>query len=241
MDSLEYIDSFYQGSRSTEETGIFEKNMKDDSGFAEQVAFYISARQLAKEESDEESRNRFREIYLNNKSKLTQQHKPVRKLWFYAAAAAVVAAIVFGMFRFNNNESGQALATRYLTDSLQNLGVRMSGEVNKMQATLNLYNEKKYTEALQGFEEIVNSNPADFQARIDAGLTSLQLNQYDKSIKYFSALQSDARFSNPALFYHALTLMKRNQTGDQEAARKMLEEVVDQKLEGAQIARKWLH
>ena len=238
MDSLEYIDNFYQGSRSPEEKILFEKKMNEDPGFADLVAFYVSARQLSKEESAEESRNRFREIYLNNR--LTQQDKPIRKLWYYTAAAAVIAAIVFGVFRFDNTASPQQLATRYLVDSLQTLGVRMSGEANKMQTTLNLYNEKKYTEALQGFEEIVQSNPADFDAGIDAGLAALQLQQYDKAVHYFSLWQSDTRFSNPALFYHALTLMKRNQTGDQEAAKKMLQQVVDKKLDGEHIAREWL-
>jgi len=238
MDSLEYIDNFYQGHRLPEETALFEKRMSEDSGFTEQVAFFLSARQAAKEESADESRNRFREVYL--KSKHTPQAKPIRKLWYYTAAAAVVATIVFGIFRFNNTASPQQLATRYMVDSLQNLGVKMSGEADQMQIALDNYNQKKYAEALKGFESILSSRPADFPAGIDAGLAALQLEQYDKAVHYFSLWQSDTRFSNPALFYHALTLMKRNKTGDQEAAKKMLQQVVDENLDGEHIAREWL-
>ena len=241
MESFEYIDNFYQQAPSPEEAGHFESKMHEDPEFAEQVAIYLSFHQVAKEGYAEETRNRFREIYLNNK--LTTKDGPVRKLWYYAAAAAIIASIVFGVFKYNNNspQSRQQLATLYVNEHLQTLGVKMSGETDKMQSTLNLYNQKKYAEALQGFEEILATKPNDFETGMDAGRAALQLKQYDKAIHYFSSLQSETNFSNPALFYHALTLMLRNQTGDQDAATKMLQQVVDEKLEGEDKAREWLH
>ena len=59
---------------------------------------------------------------------------------------------------------------------------------------------------------------------------------------YFKQLETHKElYSNPALFYQAVTLMERNQPGDSANAKKLLQEVVEKGLEGKEAAQTMLN
>ena len=62
MESLEYIDDYFNGKKLPEETVQFEKRIAADPAFAEAVAFYINAREAAKEQLLQDKKERFRDI-----------------------------------------------------------------------------------------------------------------------------------------------------------------------------------
>ena len=71
------------------------------------------------------------------------------------------------------------------------------------------------------------------------GIVYLRLGQYDKSLDYFQQLWSiKGLYVNPGLFYQAITLLKRNQVGDEDLAKKLLEQVDEYNLAGSDEARK---
>ena len=49
-DPMQYIDDFFQGKLSKEEINHFENKIIQNQGFAESVAFYLSAKETAKEQ-----------------------------------------------------------------------------------------------------------------------------------------------------------------------------------------------
>ena len=49
MDNLEWIDAYFQNSLSVEERTEFERKCVEEKDFAEEVAFYVSARKLLKD------------------------------------------------------------------------------------------------------------------------------------------------------------------------------------------------
>ncbi|MES1213979.1 MAG: hypothetical protein ABUT20_00565, partial [Bacteroidota bacterium] len=94
MDNLEYIDNYFSGSQNSLLIKEFETKIQNDSLFAQEVAFYLSAKQVVKETS----RDRFKEIYAQYKqanplSVRAQKQSIVRKLRPYIAAAAAIAAL----------------------------------------------------------------------------------------------------------------------------------------------------
>ncbi len=235
---FEYIDAFFTGALNAEEAGQFEKRIASDPAFAEEVAFYISALQAIREEQAAERENRFREIYRQTAG---AEKTPVRRLWTYIGAAALVAGIVFSLYIFMRPAPVKQLADRYIGQQLQTLGVTMASREDSMQKGLVLYNQGKFPEALQQFEQIIQSDSANFTARKYAGLACLRLRHYDKALQYFRQLENyPGLYANPALFYQALTLMERNQAGDDARAKALLKQVVDQDLEGKQTAQDWL-
>jgi hypothetical protein len=67
------------------------------------------------------------------------------------------------------------------------------------------------------------------------------LQKYDKALLYFKQLETyTGLYANPALFYQPLTLMERNRTDDAAKTKQLLEQVVQNDLEGKDAAQKWL-
>ena len=239
MDNLEYIDDYFKGTPLQEQKNAFEQKILTDPLFAEDVAFYLSASEVLHAEVAEQKKNRFRELY--------NEHKPqgaivrsLNKTVTYIAAAAVILGIVIGTYLFTQNPSPNQLANQYIKNNLTNLGVTMSSRQDSMQTGLSLYNEGKFSEALQQFEAIIKGDNTNFTAKEYAGLASLQMNDFNKALNYFKEVEQQQLYANRGKFYHALTLLKRNGPNDTEQAKKLLEQVRDQNLEGKETAVEWL-
>jgi len=58
------------------------------------------------------------------------------------------------------------------------------------------------------------------------------LQQYDKAIDYFFQLEYYNLYSNPGKFYQGLTLLKRNMPGDKQAAKVLLQQTLQNDLNG---------
>jgi tetratricopeptide (TPR) repeat protein len=239
-DSLEYIDNYFQGKFLPEEKKLFEQRIAEDPAFAEEVAFYLSARQVGKEHLAEEKKKRFKELYEQNN--LSGANKtPARKFWPWLAAAAVIAGIVFGLVLFMKPSSPQQLADQYIHQNLQTLHVSMGSGGDKLQTGLQLYNQGELTDALQQFEKIIRSDSVNADAKKYAGIVYLRQQQYDKALEYFQQLEKNTSlYANPSFFYHALTLMKRNQPGDKQEAKRLLNKVVQENRDEKESARQWL-
>src|ERR1700753_3399143 len=124
MDSLEYIDAYFGGEFSAEETNQFEKKIQEDPAFADEVAYYLSARVGLKEINEEERKTRFREIYERGvrgeeMGRVTERRGGVRRMgsrrWFsLAAAAAVLAVVVLAWLLFLRPADPSGLADSYM-------------------------------------------------------------------------------------------------------------------------------
>ena len=237
MDSLVYIDDYYQGPRTPEQTREFEHRILNDQAFAEVVAFYLSSAQAVKQEQDEQQRARFREIY---KQPAPAKIRSMSAVWRYVAAAAILAGIVFGISLFSRGDSHKQLAEKYIKTEFDDLSVNM-GKQDSVQAALGLYNDGKYGAALARLQLLIQSDSADFEAIEYAGKSSLKLQQYDKALAYFKMLENARLQVNPpALLYQAVTLMKRSSPGDDAQAKQLLQQIVDKQLAGKETAKQWL-
>ena len=240
MDSLEYIDAYLGGEFSPEETGRFERRVQEDPVFAAEVAYYISARAAVKEVRSEERIARFREIYREGKAETSpmgaigpmgvRSPMGVRR-WLPALAAAVVlAAVALVWLLFSRTADPSRVADRWIGENLAQLSVKMSG-TDSMQTGIELYNSGRYPEALQQWEDILRRDSLHPSALLDAGIVSLRMGNYDQALTFFQKLASHADPSlSPAIFYQALTLMKRNRYGDADLAKQLLRRIVQQDL-----------
>jgi tetratricopeptide (TPR) repeat protein len=255
MDNLDYIESYFSNEPDSERAREFEKRIETDPGFAEDVAFYLSVLNVSREKSQEERKQHFKAIYQQNQDSGTQAGKtgsdtvpfnktygrrPVRKLIYYIATAAIVTGIIFGTNIFMNAASPKQLADQYIKENLQTLSVTMGSKSDSLQTGLQLYNDGKFNEALVQFESMVRSDSSFFTAKEYAGLSALQLKEYNRALVWFEALETHTLQVNPALLYQAITLMERNQTGDVAKANVLLKKIVAQDLEGKEKAQEWL-
>lgn len=253
MENSELIESYFTGSPDPEQTRAFETRITMDSAFAEEVAFYLSIHSLAREVYQSEKKQQFRNLYQQGRvseittSKISNpltssksRPTPVRKIIYYMAAAAAVAGITFGIYNYEQRASPQQLAAKYEKKNLITLSVTM-GSRNSLQDGIDLYNKGKLEQALAQFEQMSQKDSTNSRARLYAGLSALRLKDYDKAMIYFRQLEGYTQlYSNPALFYEALTLMKRSQPGDVDSAKQLLQQVVAKDLDEKETAREWL-
>lgn len=244
MDYSEYIDDYFNRKLTTEEIKQFEDKITIDQDFAEQVAFYISAKQLLKEEAIKEKKEWFRQLAAQHNIFEQSQKAPVRKMFVYKlSAAAAVLVIIFSAwyFLFNKPVDTQQLADKYIQQKFTTLSVRMGTSLDSVQQALRIYNDGQLDTSLKMFEAIIQKDSSNFEAKKDAGIVYLRLGNYDKALQYFQQLENYTLNSNPAALYHALTIMKRNRPGDREQARQLLQQIVTNDLEGKETAQDWLN
>ena len=238
MDDYNYIDNYFKGMLPPEEMKRFDQKIQEDPAFAENIAFYCSVTQEMQKQAAADKKQRFRELY--KKTGLPAHTGLVRKFWPYMAAAAVTGVIVFLALMFTKTAPAK-MADQYIQQHFQTLPVTMSNREDEMKKGLQLYNEHKFPEALQQFEKIMQSDSTDFTAKKNAGIVSLRLEHYDKALAYFSQIAAKpGYYSNPGLFYQAITLLKRNHPADKKTAENLLREVVEKDLEGSETAAQWL-
>ncbi|HTI89756.1 MAG TPA: tetratricopeptide repeat protein [Puia sp.] len=240
MNSLEYIEDYFKGLLTATQKEEFEQRVLSDPSFAEELAFYLNTQALLRDELTAEKKARFKELYRQNEPLLIQQ-RPVRRLWPYLVAASALVIIIAGWLIFGSQPGPEKLADQYISGQLQNLPVKMSSVQDSLQKAIALYNQGQLPEALTRFQQLLQQDSARPQAKIYSGIVCLRLQQYDKALDYFQQLEADtALYSNPALFYQSLTLMKRNHPGDSQKARQLLQLVVDRDLDKKEDAQQLL-
>jgi tetratricopeptide (TPR) repeat protein len=245
MESLETIDDYFKGLLTEEQKISFEQRIQSDPAFAEEVAFYVSAGNLLKKELEAEKKVRFRELYEQSKTSAAPRGRlremgGLRKFGMFAAAAVLL--LVLGLWWLSaRQENPEKLADRYIKEQLQDLPVKMSSSQDSLQKAIGDYNQGRLPEALDQFEQILRRDPGSTFARMYAGIVYLRLAQYDKALSSFQQMEADtALYSNPALFYESLALMKRKHPDDALTARKLLEQVVNRSLGKKEDARELL-
>jgi tetratricopeptide (TPR) repeat protein len=242
---FENIDAYFSETMSAEEKKEFERRVVEDRSFAEEIAFYLSAREAAKDEVAKEKKEWFRQLLKENPpTGKVRQLTPVRRIGIYrlAAAASVIGLLFLGWYLFfNPAKSAEQMASEYFNTELKELKVTMAVVQDSLQQGKNLYNNGKLVEAARFFETMIQRNSSDFEAIKHAGLAQLALENYDNALSYFRSLEKfDSYYANPAKFYQALTLMKRNRPEDKQLIKQLLQEVKDKPLEGSETAEQWL-
>jgi len=237
-DFLTDIDNFFEGNPDPQQRREFEERVKSDPEFAEEVNFYLSARVALKEELEQQKKLRFRQL-LEKQNQSIPHRAPVRMMWRYAAAAAVVVVLALSYFLFQQ-PTQREYALNYFEKHYSKLSVSM-GKEDSVQIGLDYYNASNYKSALQVFENILISDPNSSTVTKYARLASLQLAEYDKALNYFTKLANfPDLYSNAGVFLQAITLSKRNRPGDQERAKELMQIVVKNDLGEKKAAQEFL-
>ncbi len=241
MDVMEYIDAYFQKTLNEEEKKTFEKRCEEDKAFAQEVAFFVTARQTLQEELLQQKRSLWQ-------NKNAEDEIPILPLikrsfanrWFmYAAAACLVLAA--SVYLFEANSSPRRLADNYIKTNYSNLSLTMSADKDSITLGQAAYNNKQYDRALQLFKAVEKNDASNPDAKKYTGLTYLQKNEYDSALLQFEVLAAMQNlFSNPGDFLKAVTLLERNKPGDKNEAKKLLQKVVNEREAENDKAAQWL-
>jgi len=242
-DTLEYIESYFQQTLNPEEKIAFEKRCETDEAFAKEVAFYITSRQVLKEELLKEKMQSWKEESPAKEEpapliSLTKKSGVVRWIIYAAAACLLLFASVYLV---ETQTSPKKYASNYVKSNYSTLSQTMDASHDSLQLGIAAYNNKDYNRALQLFTSVQQTDAQNSDAKKYAGLAYLQQHNYDKAIEQFDALSNMKLFSNPGDFLNAVSLLERNSPGDKEESKKLLHKVADNNEEGSEKAKDWLN
>jgi tetratricopeptide (TPR) repeat protein len=240
--TIEYIESYFQQTLSGEEKAAFEARCETDEMFAQEVAFYITTRQVLREELLVQKQKQWKE------QDLEEEETPVVSIkkktsfirWVsYAAAACLLLAV--SVFLFETQNSPQKLASNYIKTEYTTLSQQMSADTNDIAKGMDAYNHGNYDEALSYFIKAKQADTADSYLKQYTGLTYFQKKNYDQALKEFDTLSNmQGLQSNPGDLLKAVTLLQRNQPGDKEEAKKLLQKIAKYNEEGNAEAEIWV-
>lgn len=235
----ERIEPYFNQQLPPIEREEFENELLHDPELADEVAFYLRAKQLIREQVLAE---RHAEWQAMHSLPATQPLAQVRRLspWYYAAAAVVLVALTWVWFSLPR-PNVQELAGTYVENNLTTLSVQMGGEADSLQSAIQNYNEGRFANAQTISQQLLDRNAANAEALKLLGILALRQQHYEEAMTYFNRLaERQDLYANPGKFYEALTYLQRGQASDLETARKLLQAVVSEDLEGRKEAEKWL-
>jgi tetratricopeptide (TPR) repeat protein len=250
----EKFEEYLSGKMNPEEKLGFEAELSSNHDLATAFRVYrtIETEMRQKEKYRDEEKALKASLQTLNKRyfETEQQRQPPRIIRLYpkklyqitaALAASIVIILVAYFLFFRPHQDIQNLADTYYKTHLQQLSQTMDPATDSLQAGIAAYNNQDYNKALQYFQGIYHHHPDNSEAKRNIGLVYLATKDYDKALQAFDELATMKHlYSNPGLFLKALTLMQRNQKGDAQQARQLLEQVVQQKAEGSREAAEWL-
>ena len=238
MDSLDYIDNYFKGQLNDDEIREFELRIEQDPVFAQDVAFYVSATGMLKQEAEMITQERFKELESQQPVKMRQS--PVRKMVYWMAAAAVSIGLIFRMFLFTPTST--KMVDNYIANELTfETHVKMSiAQEDSFRLAEKLFLAKRFSDALLICDALARSYPEKDEFILNAGIIALKAGNIEKAITYFESYEQKKRYADQGRFYYAAALMKRNRAGDREKAKEMLEDIVESKENKHEIAAEWL-
>lgn len=232
MNNLDILDDYFRGHLSGPEKARFEQQVVTDPDLAKAVAFYVQARQTARQQAQTSRKAEW--------ATLREQNTVSKPLWLPMAwVAAACVLLVLGFFLFRPTPmTPSAVADRYIQGNLTTLPVTMDSQPDTLKLARQAYNDGQFAKAETLLTILQRKDADNTDALKVAGLISLRLGNYDKAIEQFHRLsqRTDLR-ANPGFFYEAIARMKRNQTDDAATARQLLQTVVDQNMEGKKAAK----
>lgn len=235
---LEQIEKYFKNELSLSERQDFESRLVADAELAENTAFYLNANIAAKTLANEKRKAEFKILRKEISSRPIRKIKPVS--WLVGIAASVLLVVGFWWINQTSELNTEEFANTYIQEHFENLPVKMDANADSLQMGLRLFNEQKLREAQIVFQDILYRKNNDSEAIKYAGITALRLEEYDKALEYFRSLGKQTNlFSNPGKFYEAITLMKRQPVNKKEVD-DLLQEIIDNNLEGKTEAEKLL-
>ena len=232
MNDLNTIDNYFAGQLTEPEKARFEQQISMDTELAEAVAFYVQARQTARQQAQAGRRAEWAAI----RERQIKVRQPVWVPMAWVAAACVL--LLLGFFLFSPQPSAREVADRYIRENLTTLPVTMSSQPDTLQLARQAYNTGQFAQAetlIAGLQKRQSDNTDVLKL---AGLVSLRQGNYDKAIEQFHNLsQRTGLQANPGPFYEAIARLKRNAPDDESTAKKMLQTVIDQNLDGKKAAK----
>lgn len=246
------FEEYLKGEMGAKEKSVFESELSSNEEMNSAFKIYrtietemmLQGQESEKEVKLKHSLDKLNSTYFNDSKKTTKvvplYSSRIFKMVMTVAASLLILFLVYTVF-FHPSQEVNYLADNYIDSHYQQLGQTMDSNPDSLQLGIAAYNNQEYKKAIQLFQGVQESQPDHVEAIKNMGLSYLMIKDFDLALQKFEELAAiENLYSNEGLFLKALTLMQRNQPGDKEEAKILLERVVKEEEAGSEQAKEWL-
>lgn len=247
------FEEYLHGEMSGEEKSVFEAELSSNEEMNSAFNIYRSIelemrnneQQNVNERELKSSLEQLNDRYFKPEAQQSTKEVSIFSNKYFKAAMAIAASVLVLLVAyvvfFLPSQSPQYLASNYVDTHLKQLSQTMDASPDNLQLGISAYNNQEYSKALEYFQSVQEKQPDNYEAIKNIGMVYLMTEEYVKALQQFEELANrDNLYSNPGMFLQAVTLMQRNQAGDQVKAKQLLEQVVKEEAEGSDLAEEWL-
>ncbi|MEO1448129.1 MAG: tetratricopeptide repeat protein [Bacteroidota bacterium] len=233
---FDQVEAYLDGELDAEARTRFEAALQQDSELAAEVALAEDTRRLLVFATQQEYKEKLRAIDADMEAKTTPVVRPLwQRSWAQAAAAAVLLLIISSVLLFRGGPSSQALAQDSFTPYMDMISYKGSPAIDEDSLLLQAmyaYNTQDYKTALQGFEQILQTNPTQVSARFYQAQSYLALNQPLPALAVLQKLPQDGPLAEATQWYMALAYLMQD---DQANAKQLFAEMAQDPNHGFQL------
>ena len=227
--NIDLIEAFEKGELTGEELDDFERRRANDLAFANEVADYL----LIMKEIRSSQERIFGETLKTWEKEIDQNREgkkviPMRQILSIAATLLIVAiAAGYAILQFYSVRDNTELFTMYFRPHEDVISQR-SGEQGFLQQGMNLYNQKRYTEAISYFEKFLIEKPDEVSAECYLGISYLAAGKISEANDLFEGLirNDQGLYKEIAQWNLSLTYLKLN---NKELLKRSLRDMITQK------------
>lgn len=246
------FEEYLNGQMDTKEKSVFESELSANEDMNSAFKIYrtietemgIQQKESVNREELKQSLQKLNAKYFNDAEKDTKVvplfSSGIFRTIIAVAASLLIIFLVYTVFTYPSRDV-QLMADNYIETNYQQLGQTMDSAPDSLQLGIAAYNNREYDTAIQFFQGVEENQPGNAEAIKNTGLSYLMKKDYYQALQKFDELIAiEGLYSNEGMFLKALTLMHRDQEGDKEEAKILLEQVVEQDEAGSRQAEEWL-
>ncbi len=209
---FEHIERFLHDELTPEELQQFEKQLAEDNTLREELRIYKEINGIMSRHFNpsEEEINLKKQLEHRQAAYFSSgEPKSRRSMWYVIVSVAAAAAIILFIWSpWQQNILGQ-----YGEIKMTSPIVRGNEQNQLLTRASELFNQKKFNEALPLLDSLVKLDPDNAQSRFYRGVTLLHLHQHQSARKDLQLIfhgQSVYRFD--AAYFTALSYLQQNQS-----------------------------
>ena len=225
-EDIELIEAYLRGSLDEQALAAFQKRRQDDADFDREVIDYsqIINGIRTTQERDFMSKLRHWEGEIENR----KETKVVPLRTIFSIAASVVLVSLVGVYLFRNGQRDHEQLFQEYFQPYENVISERSGKNDNLQRGMELYDQKKYDEAIVELKLAAIEDPDNSSVRCYLGIAYLAAGRAQEAKTMFESIVHGDRslIKEVAEWNLAMTYLKLD---NEAAAKKILEEIIQQK------------
>jgi tetratricopeptide (TPR) repeat protein len=223
---IELIEAYLRGTLDDQALAAFQRRRQDDPEFDREVIDYSQIINQIRTTHEKDFMNKVR--HWDGEIENRQEAKVIPLRTIFSIAASLVLLALVGVYLFRNSQRDHQQLFQEYFQPYENVISERSGKNDAQQKGMELYDQKKYDEAIVQLKLAAVQDPDNPSLKCYLGIAYLARGHAQQAKEIFEAMVHDdySLFKEVAEWNLAMTYLKLD---DETSLKKTLEDIIQQK------------